>query len=104
MARVDKEAASLTFSARSDPSGLLNVRIHCRGVIWRVSRVEVHQEGSPSLPRGRLALYGLMAPLWLFVCLLGRRDLLGTRRVPAASFAVDKARIPTDRERCERQF
>jgi len=45
-----------------------------------------------------------IGPLWLGVCLVGRKDLLGTRRVPATSFAVEKARIPTDRERCERQF
>ena len=45
-----------------------------------------------------------VAPLWLCVCLLGRRDLLGTRRRAAASFALPKPRVPTDRERCERQF
>jgi hypothetical protein len=45
-----------------------------------------------------------VAPLWLCVCVLGRRDLLVTRRVAAASFAVQKAKIPTDRQRCERQF
>lgn len=66
-ARVGNQGAPLAFSARSDPSGVLSVRIHCRGVNWRISRVEVHQEGPPSLPRGRLVLYGLVAPLWLFV-------------------------------------
>ena len=45
-----------------------------------------------------------VGPLWLLVCALGRRDLLGTRRRPAASFLAEKARVPTDRERCERQF
>jgi hypothetical protein len=45
-----------------------------------------------------------IAPLWLCVCFLGRRDLLATRRRPAASFALPKPRVPTDRERCERQF
>ena len=45
-----------------------------------------------------------VAPLWLCVCLLGRRDLLGVRRVAATSFALEKAKVPTDRERCERQF
>ena len=45
-----------------------------------------------------------IGPLWLCVCLIGRRDLLGTRRSQAPSFAAEKARIPTDRERCERQF
>jgi hypothetical protein len=45
-----------------------------------------------------------IGPLWLCVCLLGRRDLLETRRVPAASFARPKPKIPTDRQRCERQF
>jgi hypothetical protein len=45
-----------------------------------------------------------IGPLWLCVHLIARRDLLGTRRSPAASFASEKAKIPTDRERCERQF
>ena len=45
-----------------------------------------------------------VGPLWLCVCLLGRRDLLGTRRPAATSFAAPKAKVPTDRERCERQF
>jgi hypothetical protein len=35
---------------------------------------------------------------------LGRRDLLGTRCVAATSFAQPKPKVPTDRERCERQF
>jgi hypothetical protein len=46
----------------------------------------------------------VIGPLWVCVCLIGRRDLLATRRTPASSFAAEKARIPTDRERCERQF
>ena len=45
-----------------------------------------------------------VGPLWLCVCFLGRRDLLGTRRGAAPSFAAQKAKVPTDRERCERQF
>jgi hypothetical protein len=45
-----------------------------------------------------------VGPLWLCVCVLGRRDLLGTRRVAATSFAAQKPKVPTDRERCERQF
>jgi len=45
-----------------------------------------------------------VGPLWLCVCVLGRRDLLGTRRAPVTSFAVQKPELPTDRERCERQF
>jgi hypothetical protein len=45
-----------------------------------------------------------IGPLWLFVCLIGRRDLLATRGKPSASFALPKPTIPTDRERCERQF
>lgn len=45
-----------------------------------------------------------IAPLWLFVCTLGRKDLLAVRRHPATSFSVEKPKIPTDRERCERQF
>ena len=46
----------------------------------------------------------VIAPLWFCMCVLGRRDLLGTRRVAAPSFAVQKPKLPTDRERCERQF
>jgi len=47
----------------------------------------------------------LIGPLWLCMCVLGRRDLLGTRRGGGAtSFAVQKSKVPTDRERCERQF
>ena len=46
----------------------------------------------------------VIAPLWLCMCVLARRDLLGTRRVAAPSFAAQKPRVPTDRERCERQF
>ena len=46
----------------------------------------------------------MIGPLWLCVCVLGRRDLLGTRRVAATSFAAQKPKVPTDRERCERQF
>ena len=45
-----------------------------------------------------------IGPLWLCVCLLGRRDLLATRRVATTSFAAQKPKLPTDRERCERQF
>ena len=46
----------------------------------------------------------VVGPLWLCMCVLGRRDLLETRRVAAPSFARAKPKIPTDRERCERQF
>ncbi|TFG91922.1 MAG: hypothetical protein E4H11_10140 [Myxococcales bacterium] len=46
----------------------------------------------------------VIGPLWLCVCVLGRRDLLETRREGATSFAVHKPKVPTDRERCERQF
>jgi len=45
-----------------------------------------------------------VGPLWLCVCVLGRRDLLETRRVAATSFSAQKPKVPTDRERCERQF
>ena len=45
-----------------------------------------------------------VGPLWLCVCVLGRRDLLATRRVTAPSFATPKPKLPTNRERCERQF
>lgn len=46
----------------------------------------------------------LIGPLWLCMCVLGRRDLLAMRRVAATSFSVRKPHVPTDRERCERQF
>jgi hypothetical protein len=46
----------------------------------------------------------MIGPLWLCVCVLGRRDLLATRRVATTSFAAQKPKLPTDRERCERQF
>jgi hypothetical protein len=46
----------------------------------------------------------LIGPLWLFVCVIGRRDLLETRRLAAPSFAAQKENVPTDRERCERQY
>jgi hypothetical protein len=45
-----------------------------------------------------------IGPLWLFVTVIGRNDLLGVRRRPATSFSAEKPKIPTDRERCERQF
>ena len=45
-----------------------------------------------------------IGPLWLCMCVLGRRDPLATRRRAAPSFACPKPRVPTDRERCERQF
>jgi len=45
-----------------------------------------------------------VGPLWLCVCVFGRRDLLETRRVAATSFSAQKSKVPTDRERCERQF
>ena len=46
----------------------------------------------------------LIGPLWVCMCLLGRRDLLAMRRVAAPSFSMEKFQVPTDRERCERQF
>jgi hypothetical protein len=36
--------------------------------------------------------------------LAGRADLLELHRARGESFALPKQRVPTDRERCERQF
>jgi hypothetical protein len=45
-----------------------------------------------------------LAPMALLLRLVGRADLLELRQTRGESFARAKQRIPTDRERCERQF
>ena len=47
--------------------------------------------------------YIALAPLALFIR-LSRRDLLALRRIDRPTFYSPKERIPTDLERCERQF
>jgi hypothetical protein len=50
-------------------------------------------------------IYGLiLAPMALLLRLFGRADLLDLRAKPAASFARPKQMVPTDVERCTRQF
>ena len=46
----------------------------------------------------------VLAPLALLLRLFGRGDLLELRTPRTGSFAAPKQPIPTDRERCERQF
>jgi hypothetical protein len=46
----------------------------------------------------------VLAPMALLLRLVGRADLLELRQARGESFARPKQRIPTDRERCERQF
>jgi hypothetical protein len=46
----------------------------------------------------------VLAPMALLLRLAGRADLLELRQARGESFALPKQRIPTDRERCERQF
>jgi hypothetical protein len=46
----------------------------------------------------------VLAPMALLLRLLGRADLLELGRERGESFAVPKSQVPTDRERCERQF
>ena len=46
-----------------------------------------------------------LGPMAFVLRVLGRRDLLELRRPSTnASFAHLKTQVPTDRERCERQF
>ena len=50
-------------------------------------------------------IYGLvLGPMALLLRLVRRGDLLGLRRAGGASFAQPKQMIPTDLERCTRQF
>ncbi|HEY2389507.1 MAG TPA: hypothetical protein VGK30_21335 [Candidatus Binatia bacterium] len=51
-----------------------------------------------------LAYIFVIGPTALFLRVLGRRDLLDVRAKKATTFAYQKHAIPTDRERCERQF
>ena len=46
----------------------------------------------------------VVGPMALLLRLFGRGDLLELRRPRTGSFALPKRAIPTDRERCERQF
>jgi len=46
----------------------------------------------------------VLGPLALLLRLFGRADLLELRVARGESFALPKQPVPTDRERCERQF
>jgi hypothetical protein len=46
----------------------------------------------------------VIGPLSIVLRLLGQGDLLDARRAKGESFAHPHRQIPTDRERCERQF
>ena len=46
----------------------------------------------------------VIGPTALLLRVIGRRDLLDLHAKKTASFAHPKQAIPTDRERCERQF
>jgi len=46
----------------------------------------------------------VLGPLALLLRATGRGDLLALHRGRGESFALPKRRVPTDRERCERQF
>jgi hypothetical protein len=46
----------------------------------------------------------VIGPTSLVLRGIGRRDLLELRTTNTSSFAHEKHAIPTDRERCERQF
>ena len=50
-------------------------------------------------------IYGLvLGPMALLLRVVRRGDLLALRATDAASFAQPKRMVPTDRERCTRQF
>jgi len=51
-----------------------------------------------------LVYASVLGPLALLLRVAGRADLLELRRPRGESFALPKQRVPTDRERCERQF
>jgi hypothetical protein len=51
-----------------------------------------------------LAYVLVIGPTSIILRVLGRRDLLDLHRKRATSYAHPKRAIPTDRERCERQF
>jgi hypothetical protein len=46
----------------------------------------------------------VLGPLALMLRLVGRADPLALRQAGGESFAHPKQPLPTDRERCERQF
>ncbi len=46
----------------------------------------------------------IVGPMALLLRLFGRGDLLGMRAREAQSFALPKQMVPTDVERCTRQF
>ena len=45
-----------------------------------------------------------VGPMAFMLRVVGRRDLLELRRPVGTSFAHSKRQVPTDGERCERQF
>ena len=51
-----------------------------------------------------LAYVLVIGPTSILLRVVGRRDLLELHGTKAASYAHPKRPIPTDRERCERQF
>ena len=46
----------------------------------------------------------ILGPMALLLRLFGRGDLLSLRAAKAQSFALAKQMVPTDVERCTRQF
>lgn len=46
----------------------------------------------------------VIGPLAVALRVFGRRDLLDMRRSTKPSFARSKRQVPTDPERCQRQF
>ena len=46
----------------------------------------------------------VLGPISMVLRGIGRQDLLELKRTEGATFAHAKSRVPTDRERCERQF
>ncbi|TFG92635.1 MAG: hypothetical protein E4H11_09210 [Myxococcales bacterium] len=46
----------------------------------------------------------VIAPMALLLRLVGCADLLEMRQARGDGFALPKQQVPTDRERCERQF
>ena len=51
-----------------------------------------------------LVYVAVLGPLALLLRVAGRADLLALRGPAGESFALPKQQVPTDRERCERQF
>jgi hypothetical protein len=46
----------------------------------------------------------VLGPISMLIRGIGRQDLLELKRTEGSSFAHAKKAVPTDRERCERQF